>query len=73
MAYEAEKDKILKEENINNGQYKVQLCQYAGGEIKVAILKEISIQGKNVYTSKFGRLDIETARKIAKVIENITE
>ena len=71
--YDETKDKILKEENINNGEFKVQLCSYNNGPKKIAIVKEMYIQDKRVYTTKIGRLDKETAQKIATIILKMIE
>ncbi len=66
--YDANKDKIIKEEIIGNGEYKVQVCSYDGGKEKISIVKEMYFKGERTYTSKVGRLDFKTAQEIAETI-----
>jgi hypothetical protein len=71
--YDSSKDKIIKEQLIYNGEYKVQLCQYDDGPEKIAIVREMFLKdGTQAYTNKLGRIDVEVAQLIANGILDIT-
>jgi hypothetical protein len=74
MAYEPDKDKVLKEVELKEGEFKVQLCSYNGGEHKVGITRRFFMsEGKVGYTSKTGRVEKEDAIAIANAILEITK
>jgi hypothetical protein len=76
--YDKEKDKLIAEEIIHNGMYKVGLYQYNGGEPKIGVLEETSYKdrktGQDVISyKKVGRVDVETAQLIAQAIINLKD
>jgi hypothetical protein len=77
MAYEPNKDKVLEEEVIGeDAEYKVQLCQYADGEPKVAIVKKVSLPGGEArvgYTNSVGRLRLHAASEIYEALGRILD
>ena len=69
--YQKEKDVILTEKEIVGDELVVRLCQYDGGEKKIAIMKKIETKHGITYTGKIGRLDITTASVLAQKITEL--
>lgn len=72
MAYDKEKDVVLKEKKVfDTDDYLVQLCQYDGGEKKISIVKKIVTKHGETFTSKVGRITLPYAKQIAKAMVEI--
>jgi len=71
MAYNENLDVVLVEKEVVGNELVVRLCQYDGGQKKIAIMKRLETKNGVCYTGKIGRLDVDTAFVLAQRIAEI--
>jgi len=70
--YDKEKDKMLDEELVQNGMYKVAVFQYNGGKTKIGILMEKWNKGEVMYVPA-KRVELDSAKAIHEALGKILE